>query len=265
MAGEQTEMLPDELAEWFDARAAESGLDRSELLFRLVAAYRIVVEEGDRLETVERRQETLLDRVETTSERLSTLEDDVDEKIDDVRSRVVQLKREADQKAPRDHDHPALEERIDAAGSAAADAGDRVDALDRRLDRGFENYEDVLTYLRDVTDDHESKLGTVASVVTDLRDRTAELEVKEARRRAADELKREANRLGVDAADCGECGATVHLGLLARPRCPHCERSFTDVEPGRGFFRSSVLEVGDRPALEGDHDAWGQLFEEDDG
>jgi len=56
----------------------------------------------------------------------------------------------------------------------------------------------------------------------------------------------------VTEADCGNCGGTVHLGLLSKPRCPHCESHFEAVEPGSGFFAGARLTVGERPALDGE-------------
>ncbi|SEO25420.1 Predicted nucleic acid-binding protein, contains Zn-ribbon domain [Halogranum amylolyticum] len=219
---------------------------------RAVLAYRLVEEEGETLATVDRSQERLTEAVDRLESRVGAVEDDLDAKIDDVRSRVVQVKREADAKAPADHDHPALDERVDAAGSTATEALAELDRLDERVDRGFENYEEILTYLRETTDDLDDDVDRLVRTLVDLRERTATLEATLARRTAAADLQREANRHGVTQASCGDCGSTVHLGLLSAPRCPHCDRGFTGLEPARGFFGSATLSVGDRPALAGE-------------
>jgi hypothetical protein len=47
------------------------------------------------------------------------------------------------------------------------------------------------------------------------------------------------------------------VGLLAEPRCPHCEEPFNAVDPKDGFFGSNVLKTGRAPALEGEVDDTG--------
>jgi hypothetical protein len=262
MSGEQAQTLPEDLDAWLDRRADEDEVDRDDLVVRAVTAYRLVVEDGETLASVGRTQTALTEEVDRLESRVATVEDDLDAKIDDVRSRVVQVKREADAKASQDHTHADLEERVDTAGATATEAldglarlSDRLAELDDRLDRGFENYEDVLTYLRDTTDDLDEDVTRLVAALVDLRDRTSDLEATVARQTAASDLQRAANREGVTSATCAECRSTVHVGLLAEPRCPHCGRGFTDVEPARGFFGSAVLSVGDRPALDGETDA----------
>lgn len=251
MSGEQAQALPQDLDTWLDEQAAEQAVDRDELLVRAVVAYRLVVEEGETLTDVDHTGKLLTETVDRLESRVGAVEDDLDTKIDDVRSRVVQVKRETDAKAPRDHEHPDLAERVDAAGTTATDALDRLDDLDERLDRGFENYEDVLTYLRDTTDDLDEEVTRLTHALVDLRERTATLEATMASYTAVADLKREANRHGVTSATCAECQSTVHVALLSEPRCPHCDHGFTDVEPARGFFGSAMLSVGERPALDG--------------
>jgi LmbE family N-acetylglucosaminyl deacetylase len=276
MAGENVSEAsnePDDSLEgWLDAKAEELGVSRDELLARLrnddapdgveagepFAALRR--EFGERLSTTQEEFETQLAEVESD---LAEAEKDVDEKIQDVRERVVQVKREADGKAPADHDHPDLGERTEAVADRADRLADELDALadtvaelDEQVETGFENYEDVLEYLTDATDDLEVKLTTLAEATVKLRDQTKTLAARHASRAAADELAHLANRRGIESAECGRCGETVHIGLLAEPNCPHCASNFNDVEPKRGFFGSARLVVGDPPALEGERADW---------
>ncbi|SDM56325.1 hypothetical protein SAMN04487949_2093 [Halogranum gelatinilyticum] len=250
MSGEQAESLPEELQTWLDERATEADVETDELLTRAVVAYRLV-EEEDGLLDESGVNSGVTDELDRLDERVDGLQSELDEKIDDVRTRVVQVKREADAKAPADHGHPDLEERVNTAGTAATEAHEQLDQLGERLDRGFENYEEILTYLRDTTDDLDDKLTRLARAVVSLRSRTARMEATVAQWRGVDDLKTEANRHGVTSAKCGGCDSVVHVGLLAKARCPHCEQPFTDVEPARGFFGSATLAVGDRPALAG--------------
>ena len=248
--------VEDPLQEWLDEEAEQLGVSRAELLRRMFVAYRTVAEEG---EEVALDAATSLDgpHPEELDARLDELEVDVEQKIEDVRERVVQVKREADGKAPADHDHPELREQAEGAAGKLAELRAELNSIQESLaevredlDAGFENYEEVLSYLTDATDDVEQKLTVLAGAVVDLRTRTATVAARESARRAADALTRQANELGVRTARCEECSIRVDLALLARPECPHCASAFTNVEPG-GWFRPATLVVGDVPALEG--------------
>lgn len=275
MAGEPEETLPDELRRWVDERAAASDDDPEEVLSRAVTLYRLVEDHAtsacdemppvddietelerltdqvsaldDRLEAVEDGfdarvgtvEEDLSDRVGTVEEDLTdhvgALEEDFDEKITDLRERVIQVKREADAKAPADHDHEELRARVDRLGT--------------RVDDGFENYEEVLTYLTDEAEGLDDKVTRLASVVVSLRERTARVERRVTRVDAVADLKESANRHGMRKAKCGACGGSVGVGLLTEPACPHCESGFVGVEPAGRLFGSGTLVTGNAPAL----------------
>jgi chromosome segregation ATPase len=285
MAGEdvseKSKELDDSLEGWLDAKAEELAVSRDELLARLrngnapegvetgeqfVALRR---EFGERLSATQEEFEAQLAEVESG---LAETEREFDEKVQDVRERVVQVKRETDEKAPADHDHPDLGQRTEAVADRADRLADELDGLtdtvselDEQVETGFENYEDVLEYLTDTTDELEAKLTTLAEVTVELRDQTKTLAARHAARAAADELAHLANRRGIESADCGHCGETVHIGLLAESKCPHCASKFSDVEPKQGFFGSPRLVVGDPPALEGERADWdlGSVMEAD--
>lgn len=221
--------LPDDLGSWLDERAAEADVDRDELVRQLVAAYRVTAEEDASFEGAVAGD---LDA------QVSRLQREFDEKIDDVRKRVLQLKRDVEGKAPADHDHDGL---------------DRVDAVDRRLDSVIDDLEalrDGLDALDGRTDEHDEaiedvreKLGRVASAVVRMTDgETGQLST----------LRRAAARAGVDEADCGACGGTVHVSLLSEAVCPHCGSGLADVEPGSGFFSGPTLVAGGGSTAEDD-------------
>lgn len=259
MAEEQAEALPDDLEEWLDEKAERTDRDREEVLARAVAAFRYLEGETDALVAPESEHD-VAQRIESLDERVGSLEDDLDEKIQDVRDRVIQVKREADSKASADHDHPELEQRLEEALSAARTARETVDVIEddldglrdqvERVEEGFDNFEDVLDYLMDTTDDLEHKADVLARTVIDLRDRADQIEATQNARTAVENLQESANRKGVASARCGQCSNEVHLGLLAVPRCPHCETAFDDVRSGQGFFSSATLTTTSRPALE---------------
>jgi predicted nuclease with TOPRIM domain len=255
MPGEQA--LGDDLDEWLTARADELGTDRERLLARLVAGHRLALAEAGGGEL-----QGLPTAVADLRTRVSAVEDDLDAKIADVRERVVQVKRETDTKAPADHGHPELADRLDTLATETDtlrqeydDLRDDHEALRADLAAGFENYELVLDDLDADTADLAEKADTLARVALGLRDRIDSLEGESATRRAVATLQREANRLGVSSATCDDCGSSVHVGLLGAPTCPHCEATFDGVESARGFFGSPTLTTGERPALTDGPDA----------
>lgn len=169
-------------------------------------------------------------------DRLAVLEDDVADKIEDVRERVIEVKREADAKAPADHDHEAieavarrvksLEDEVDALGESVAEieAGGTPDRL-----------ETVETDLEDVQD----RLTTVAWIVRDLR----EAQESDTGETVLSELKREAAAADIARAKCETCGDGVDISLLTEPACPHCEATVSTVEPASGFFSKPTLRA----------------------
>jgi hypothetical protein len=257
MAGEPERELPDDLRRWVDDRAAASDEDPAAILERAVTLYRLVEEraagdEGEQppaaarggvagsdhpadLADLAARVDDVAAGLDAVDERVAGVEDDLDEKITDVRERVIQVKRETDAKAPADHDHEGLRTRIDD--------------VERTVDRGFDNYEEILSTLVDEADERDEKLSRLAGVVVSLRRRTAAVEERLARIDAAADLKEAANRHGDRTATCEACGGTVAIGLLSEPTCPHCETGFVDVDPSGRLFRSATLRTGSPPAL----------------
>lgn len=255
--------VPDEVSAWIADLADERGVTEQELMERLLLGDGVDAPIGPGEDVAE-----LAERVDDLDAALSDLDDALDDQIQDVRDRVIQVKREADAKAPRDHDHPEFDEHLrrlgdnlDALGHDFVDLDADVDRIeeavedvDDRMSRGFSNYEEVLTYLVDVTDDLNRKVETLARTVVELRELTGRLEAADARRAGADRLRETAHSHGVTQAKCEDCGEPIHLALLTSPGCPHCDASFAQLDPNRGFFRSSVLRTGRRPALDGEVD-----------
>ncbi|MFC4553053.1 MULTISPECIES: hypothetical protein [Halorussus] len=253
----------DSLDEWVDEKAEELGVSRRRLLERLGGDVDASAIEEEFLALAREFDDRLDATRDDLESEVDAAREEFDEKIDDVRDRVIQVKRETDEKAPGDHDHPDLREQSEDAAERAdrlaeelASLSASVENLEATVDAGFDNYEDVLEFLTEATDDLDAKLRTLAEVTVALREQTKTLAARHAARSAADELAHLANRRGVERGKCGHCGESVHVGLLAAPRCPHCASTFSDVEPKRGFFGSARLVVGDPPALEGERAEW---------
>ncbi|ELZ81227.1 hypothetical protein DEQ92_09355 [Haloferax sp. Atlit-6N] len=252
MEGEDGVSLPDDLRTWVEARADEEGVDPETVLARALGTYRLAVSDaGESLDDAD----AVSDRLGGVEARVDELEGELDEKISDVRMRVVQVKREADEKAPRDHTHPELDAELDRLADDVRAARNRVTDLDERVDAGFENFEEILTYLDETTATLDENLRAVARTLLDLRGRAADLEAADLERKALAELLRTANATGEKKARCEECDETVHLDLLAEPRCPSCRSPFRELSSSPGFFGSATLHTGRLPALESADDA----------
>lgn len=237
MANESAEgdgdQVPDAVMDWLSSVAAERGQSEAELLQSLLAGTESDAGGGA-------ASDRELERVEREFRDL----------VQDVRDRIVQVKRETDEKAPGDHTHHDLRSTMEQLGREVGALEAQVEQLDDRLSGGFENYEEILTYLTDTTDELNRRLVRLASAVINLREQVGEAARDEVRRTALSHLTDAANRHGIDTAKCEDCGEAVDLSLLVVPRCPHCESTFSTIEPKSGFFRSSVLHTGTMPALE---------------
>lgn len=250
--------LPSHLDEWLDARAAALDIDREELLLQLLSAYHAAADlEDDSLSELvdaadlEQRIEAEVDeflgetpKPEVLEERVEALESDVDENIDDLRSRVIQVRDAVKERAEKDHDHPeleALDERLDATIEQLETLTEEVGTLS---DRVVASEEDI--------GDAESKLNRLARVVVALRNEIGATAGGD----QLDHLRKTANELAVDEAKCGECRRGVKISLLTEPACPHCETAFSDVTRPDSILgrtldpRKPRLVVDEPPALE---------------
>lgn len=160
-------------------------------------------------------------------ERIDELEADYEENLDDVRERVVQVKRETDAKAPRDHSHEELD-RLEDMAERLADLEGSVTDLGSTVAEHDAVVEDV-----------EDRLRTVAWVVADLRETVESTNGDE----TVEHIKRAAARADVDRARCENCDTGVDVALLTAPECPHCDATVTNVEPSDGFFGEPRLLV----------------------
>lgn len=255
--------LPPDLVDWLDEQAESTDRSREELVQEFLAAYRTMSENGVGDEVLTEAdlstyaaEDDLKGFVTTDDLEDLVSSDDLEEQrseftelLDDVRKRVVQVKRETDAKAPAEHDHEALEAALDGLESEVAALSESVDEVEADLDAGFENFEDVLEYLTETTDELSSKTTTLAQVLVDLRTEVKRLSAREARRAEAEALQLAANRQGVESAKCDVCETEVDVSLLTVPECPHCASTFNDVEQRSGLFSSNRLVTGDPPAL----------------
>lgn len=258
--------VPDDLRTWLQTVADDRGLTVEAYVRELLAAQR-VVETGD----VEAVDDVVVDPVtrDEFEERLDAVETGHRDLLEDVRDRVVQVKRETDGKAPVDHDHEDLRGDLAGLDDGLADLVDEVDDLQSTLDDhsealhqvrtnvddGFDNFEAILEYLVEATDDLSERVDRLARATLEGRERVRDLAGAARERERADGLKRDAALEGITSADCGECGHGVRIALLTAPECPYCGAGFADIEPKQGFLGSPTLTTGVGPALVGGDDA----------
>jgi DNA repair exonuclease SbcCD ATPase subunit len=252
--------LPAALDEWLTERASELDVDRSELIRQLIGGYQVAVDTTDEesVEALEGAIETgtldieaavqdavddavssaapdeaaIADRVtDQVDDRIDALDAEMDEKLDDIRRRVVQVKQEADAKAPADHTHAELERLEQVSGE--------VERLSERLAELTEETgqdDDIAAELEDV----QGKLTRLARAVVSMRE-----DENGDRDEALADIRRKAAREGYEQATCGACGESVRVGLLPEAACPHCDSPLGDIIDGSGgLFGSSPRLVG---------------------
>jgi len=271
----QVDLAP-ELDEWLRDRATAMQVDPGTVLAQLVASYQAASEldgdsgdldglaiqvsderdverlveaaVADRLAdegALESRLEAVVDeRLDAAEsgleERLDAVNSDFRAKLEDVRERVVQVKREADAKAPADHDHDALEERLCHIEADLADLESTLESLGETVaEAPGAELEAAVADLESSLEEFEERLTTVAWVVSDLRE-AVESPGSDA---TLDDLTRSAAAADISRAKCENCGEGVELGLLTEPACPHCEATVTTVEAASGLFGKPKLLV----------------------
>lgn len=233
--------LPADVGSWLDDQAERRDASRSEICQQLLVAVHAAATDDGLDEPVARADlEELHSHVDAQREEFVDL-------LEDVRSRVVQVKRETDAKAPAEHDHPDH-----ATDDDLEELADELEELESTVSSGFDNFEASLEGLLDEVDELEERSTVLAKAVVDLREDRNDLAARERRRAKADRLKLAANRIGVRTAACEECDSSVDISMLAKPECPHCGAPLVDVEERTSmFFGSHSLVTGEPPALEG--------------
>ncbi|MFP8958690.1 hypothetical protein ACLI4Y_18445 [Natrialbaceae archaeon A-CW3] len=239
--------LPADLGDWLEAEASQRGVSRDRFCQQLLAAMR-KAEDGTEFEPAD------VDALESLRADLEAQRRGFIDHVEDVRNRVIQVKGEADAKAPVEHDHDGyanqeVVESLEARLTALEAQADELEQLGESVDSGFENFESILEHVFETTDELERRFTTLAKAVLDLRGQRDALAARERRRSAVDQLKLAANRDGIRTATCESCAAAVDIALLTEPRCPHCGSTVADVTAKTSFFGSNRLETGEPPAL----------------
>jgi len=256
-----TVRLPPDLDEWVEKRANALGVDRGELLVQLVGSYRAATDLDDEslpdvvaadeamatAETVEEELTSTTDALADLNERIESIESDLEENVEDVRTRILQLRDGVRDSAPEDHTHhefSRFESRAEDLSSELETVSEDVASLSGRLE-----------ILEGQLEDIDGKLTSLARAVVGLRRASSSHEAD-----TLTEARRAANRRGVSEADCGACGTAVDVALLTEATCPHCDTAFERLSvPADGLartlgFRRSTLVPESAPASEPEGD-----------
>lgn len=186
-------------------------------------------------EQLDRRVAAALDERETDiDDRLDSLADDLLAKIEDLRERVIQIKRETDEKAPAD-ELQATRERVKDLSEILESTRTRTEELGNWLGDVKSDLEDI-DAIADRIADLEAELAEATDRLNTLGWHVSKLNDRPAVRKNLDDLRQRAAELDVTRAKCETCSTTVDIGLLTRPACPHCGSTASGVEPARSFF-----------------------------
>ncbi|WP_049984252.1 hypothetical protein [Halorubrum sp. BV1] len=177
------------------------------------------------------RQDGFTDRITDEITRLNQRVEQLDAAVDDD-----DLDRRLD----------AVEQTLTEFESAHAGLESAHDEFEAWVDREFDEIEALFERLIDRTDDLDDRLS-------DVERSTDTVEAMATARRGVAELRREAIDHGIDQGTCAHCESSVDLSMLTEPACPACDRSFTDLTPGRWWnpFSTATLhtEVATRDAV----------------
>lgn len=258
--------VPEPIREWLAELAADRDLSEAEVVRRLLAGDGDVAEwlAGEATDPVDARIEALestVDGIEADLEALESsleaavesLDADFGDKLRDVRERVIQVKRETDEKADLEHGHAALAGRVETVEEELEALRAEVGTLEDRVRARVDSIEAATDRFADRAEEFAEKLDTLASAVVTIKRLTESVSQRDTRQQSLTELTEAANRQGIGTAACASCGERVDIGLLTTPRCPACREAFTGLDPAqRRFFGRHVLRTGERPALEGE-------------
>jgi len=177
-----------------EAVADEADLDREELLKRAIVA--LADAEGIDVPDAE--------EVAAIEARLDDLDAEIDEKVEDLRDRFVELYRDLESKAPADHTHEEISQRVEAVASELDAVADRLDELEAEAAATAtvgEAVEETIDALDDRLARVESRIDEVDELdartegLDELESRVADLESLDSRVDDLDEIEEKLSRV----------------------------------------------------------------------
>lgn len=248
------EWVAEDLEAAIDERVGETVADEVEDVLQARLADAVQSELEGRLETAVRDQleSTVDDRIESAvaantdalENRIDALESDHAADIDDVRDRVIQVKKEVDAKTPTEEheqtrqDVEDLRAELSALDDQLGSLSDALSALETETDDRIEANAEAIEALEADVPKTRERIKTLAWNVNEIRDhvdRVTDLSP----------ILEKAAQLDIDRAKCDQCGSGIEIGLLTEAACPHCSAGLTGLVDSRSFFGKPRLLVGD--------------------
>lgn len=194
---------------------------------------------------------------EDLKNRLDSMESKYMELLKDVRSRVIQVKRETDQKLEADAieaDFTELETNVETNSSNITELRSTLEEIDEQLttiENTLEQREEAIEDLEIL----EERAAQLASIVLKTRDRVDNIEdilgIDESLDIDMAHLRYQIHKKGVTSGRCQSCKEPITLTVLNAPICPHCGDILTGVTSG-GFFSSNTIHTQPRDSPEED-------------
>ncbi len=188
----------------------------------------------------------LVEVEEILERQYEELHEEFQHKIEDLRKRVIQVKREIDTKAPQDHHHAELEELETTVDSHES----QLDRLDDRLEQQTDALNAAIDTKTEQLDEVSSRLELLGQAVIDLQETVGSLRQTRNHHNRLRTLLDTANTQNIEEAECSACEEKVLLGLLRDPTCPNCDALFRELDQNTGIFSTHQLLIDDRPVLE---------------
>lgn len=190
--------------------------------------------------TITDLQQQVDDLSETVDNLAARQDSHIDQVSDDLQFVYSQLD-EFDAGADSFATEAELEALSDEVDSQLDDVRDAQDDIESYVESEFDNIEDAMRHLLDITDDTESRLDALAESITE---DVELLKDDQSDREQLAQLRRDAMEQGIREAVCDNCDQGVDLAMLDTPHCPGCDRPLSGVsDSGWNPFKSARLKT----------------------
>lgn len=153
------------------------------------------------------------------------------DKIEDVREKIIMLKKDIDNKADQKHEHTEYVEE------------ETLESEINRIESQIEKLSNKSIQNEDLNEEFSEKLDILASNLLSVRNRVGNLEAERRERmeknRRMKKIIEDARKNGTTKPKCRNCGKSVRMDILREPECPHCSGDTEGIESR--FLFSDVL------------------------
>lgn len=164
--------------------------------------------------------------------------------IEDAREKIIQLKREIDNK-PSEEDLEDILSETEENGKELSQIQERVTELENLLielgettETEYSDLDEKTLKLAKFSLDLQEDIDRLSNKLsTEIEQKKRLKELKSSTR----ELKREAHKKGIIDGACQNCSDTIELSLLDKPDCPHCDSTIEGFKSR--YFRQNIILV----------------------